>query len=113
MRSPEIRSGFLAATRPLGRLWLGLCTALFVCLFAGSSFAKTSIVVRDFEGPRKAQARTWVVRLLDGNAEYDVVSKKKLDGAKSKIDGNSQSYQAVSQELGVAASSPAGRLTTR
>lgn len=103
MRSPEIRSGFLAATRPLGRLWLGLCTALFVCLFAGSSFAKTSIVVRDFEGPRKAQARTWVVRLLDGNAEYDVVSKKKLDGAKSKIDGNSQSYQAVSQELGVAA----------
>ncbi|MGE0321225.1 MAG: hypothetical protein AB7S68_02920 [Polyangiaceae bacterium] len=85
------------------RYCLSVCTALVVSLFALGAFAKTSIVIRDFEGPRKDQARAWVVKLLDKNADYDVVSKKKLDGAKAKLDGNPEGYQGVSQELGVAA----------
>lgn len=85
------------------RYLLGVCCALFLSLLANVSFAKTTIVIRDFEGPRKDQARAWVVKLLDKHDDYDVVSKKKLDGAKAKIDGNPAGYQAVSQELGVAA----------
>ncbi len=97
------RNIFPTAISRVARCWLSLCCALVVCLVAGSSFAKTSIVIRDFEGPRSAQARGWVVKLLDKDGDYDVISKKKLNAAKAKIDGNPEGYQGVSQELGAAA----------
>ena len=46
-----------------------LCVALVLSLFGSSAFAKTSIVIRNFEGARGDQARAWVVKLLDNDAD--------------------------------------------
>lgn len=87
---------------PVRVLWCLLTSAL-ILLLSGGALAETSLVVRDFEGKKADQVRTWVVSILDKHADFDVIAKKRLEETKISLDGEPEGYKQVSLELGVAA----------